>query len=560
MARVALLVALLALVPAAAAGAQTAGSTPPGEATLTVTPLTGTPPLDRRRSPRAVVAAALRVPKVRAVRDEHPTSIVRAYLKGDHEWQVSVFARPGGSDDELAQVVVDDRTGRVKEAWTGVQVAWTMARGYPGAFGRRASALYLWLPLLLAFLAPFLRPPWRLVHLDLAAVAALSVSYAFFNDAEIGASVPLAYPPLVYLLARMLAIARARSRGAFEPPLRLLLSTDTLVMGIVFLLGLRLGLNIASSNVIDVGYAGVIGADRIAHGEALYGNFPEDNPHGDTYGVVNYLAYVPFELVAPWRGQWDDLPAAHAAAFTFDVACLVLLYVVGRRLRGHAIGVLLAYLWLACPFSLLVANSGANDALVGALVLAAFAVATRPLARGALIGAAALTKFAPLALAPLFATYRGDRGRTAAGLVAVLALGLGLVAALDGGLGEFWARTLAFQGDRESPFSVWGWYELGALQVVAQVAAAALALALAFVPRRRDEISLAALAAAILIATQLAAGHWFYLYVVWFLPLVLVASVGGAGRSTGSIDSADRREGEQRTSTALSHGSASAAS
>ena len=113
-------------------------------------------------------------------------------------------------------------------------------------------------------------------------IAALSVSFAFFNHARLGASIPLAYPPLVYLLVRMVLIARARARGRGDPPVRLLLSTDTLVMGIVFLLGLRLGLNIASSNIIDVGYAGVIGADRITHGDALYGHFPSDNEHGAT--------------------------------------------------------------------------------------------------------------------------------------------------------------------------------------------------------------------------------------------------------------------------------------
>ena len=34
---------------------------------------------------------------------------------------------------------------------------------------------------------------------------------------------------------------------------------------------------------------------------------------------------------------------------------------------------------------------------------------------------------------------------------------------------------------------------------------------------------MAALGAAVLIALQLAASHWFYLYIVWFVPLVLVA-------------------------------------
>ncbi len=63
----------------------------------------------------------------------------------------------------------------------------------------------------------------------------------------------------------------------------------------MFLLGFRIALNVTDSNVVDVGYAGVIGAERIADGSALYGHYPTDNEHGDTYGPFNYEAYVPFQ-------------------------------------------------------------------------------------------------------------------------------------------------------------------------------------------------------------------------------------------------------------------------
>ncbi len=53
-------------------------------------------------------------------------------------------------------MIIDDLSGRVLEQWTGFQVAWTMARGYPGAFGRHVNALYIWLPLCVLFLLPFL--------------------------------------------------------------------------------------------------------------------------------------------------------------------------------------------------------------------------------------------------------------------------------------------------------------------------------------------------------------------------------------------------------------------
>ena len=125
---------------------------------------------------------------------------------------------------QIAQVYVSDATGKVVQSWTGFQVAWSMARGYPGAFGRRSNALYVWIPLCLLFVAPFLpcgevpRSPPALLHLDLVALLAFSVSLAFFNHANLGLSVPLAYPFLMYLLVRMLrwppaAGGRARRCG-----------------------------------------------------------------------------------------------------------------------------------------------------------------------------------------------------------------------------------------------------------------------------------------------------------------------------------------------------------
>jgi hypothetical protein len=40
----------------------------------------------------------------------------------------------------------------------------------------------------------------------------------------------------------------------------------------------------------------------------------------------------------------------------------------------------------------------------------------------------------------------------------------------------------------------------------------------------------AALAAAVLIAVQSTADHWFYLYIPWFAPLVLIALAAGVPR------------------------------
>jgi hypothetical protein len=148
--------------------------------------------------------------------------------------------------------------------------------------------------------------------------------------------------------------------------------------------------------------------------------------------------------------------------------------------------------------------------------------ASRPAARGALVALAGLAKFAPLALAPLFAAYRPRRlPAFAAAFAAVVVVAL---APFD--LSLLWERTLGFQQDRDSPFSIWGLYELpDGLQLAAQVLAAGFAIGAAFL-RPAGPAALAALAAAVLIALQLAVDHWFYLYLVWFAPLVWIALLG----------------------------------
>jgi len=162
---------------------------------------------------------------------------------------------------------------------------------------------------------------------------------------------------------------------------------------------------------------------------------------------------------------------------------------------------------------------------VAALVLGAIAAASSPAGRGAFIALAGMAKFAPLALAPLFATY--SRGALRFVLGGALALAPCLLLVLGyGGLHDFYDRTLGFQASRGSPFSIWGLYGWDKAQAVVQAGAVLLAVAVAFLPRRRDLIGLSALAAAVLIALQLGVTHWFYLYIVWFLPLVLVALLG----------------------------------
>jgi hypothetical protein len=534
--------------PVAPSSPGTGATTTTDPNALATPPSVSIPPPGHRMTAQQAIRIALAVPKIARAKRDHPGSYATAYEKGQAQWQVSLFT--ARTRVEIGQVTIDDATRTVLEAWTGYQVAWTMARGYPGAFGRRVNALYVWIPLCVLFVLPFLpgprrwRPTWLL--LDLLALLSFSVSLAFFNHARIGLSTPLIYPPLLYLLVRMLVVAR---RGERPEPLRLLVPVSWLAVALVFLIGFRVGLNVTNSNVVDVGYSGVIGANRLVHGTPLYGTWPKDDHYGDTYGPVTYYAYVPFERLLGWSGRWDDLPAAHAAAIAFDLLTMLGLFLLGRRVRGPTLGILLAYAWASFPFTLFVANSNSNDSLVALLLVGTLLVACSPVARGAMAALAGLTKFAPLALAPLFARTPSDVAsptgdRSGPGAFARYALAFAATALvamapvlLGGELHTFWEHTIVFQHDRKAPFSAWGLYGgLGGLQTAVQVGAALLALALAFVPRRRTRVQVAALGAAVLIALQLGVTYWFYLYVVWFFPFAIVALLGRWGARPAVVE------------------------
>jgi len=160
------------------------------------------------------------------------------------------------------------------------------------------------------------------------------------------------------------------------------------------------------------------------------------------------------------------------------------------------------------------------------VVFALLAVSTAPV-RGALVGLGAAAKFAPLALAPLFARPRGGRGRQAVAfalaMTAVIAFSV-IAYAPHGDLGVVWSQTLGFQLHRHSFLSIWGQYpQLHPLQVGIQVAVVALACAAAAFSRsERTVAQVGALSGAILIGLQLVAIHWFFFYIVWFVPGVLL--------------------------------------
>jgi hypothetical protein len=315
--------------------------------------------------------------------------------------------------------------------------------------------------------------------------------------------------------------------------------------------------------VIDVGYAGVIGAQRISNGQSPYGHFPvvgnrrpcsaaggntntseriqanghceAANERGDTYGPVSYTAYLPGYWLLGWSGMWDKLPAAHFTAIAFDLLCLLGLALVGRRFGGLTLAAALPFAWAAYPFTQYVSNSNTNDAIMPALLIWGFWLASSDWARGAFAALAGWAKFGALLVAPLWASYpesRLSRRQTVymAGY-AFATIASFYVLFLESNplhaAGVFWDRTLGWQIGRESPFSIWDWRQYHAglpdlrwLQIALEVLLVAAALALYFRPRRKSPIQLAALTAALLLGFEIVLTHWFYLYLPWFFPFV----------------------------------------
>jgi hypothetical protein len=457
----------------------------------------------------------------------------------DGEWTVHFRVREGGdlggmpSDDgtkEVARVGLDDATWATEYAWVGDQVSWQLARGDGGSYGKQANYWYVWLPLALVFASAF----WRtdkllsLRNLDVAAMLGFLVSHGFFRAGEVYPAVLLVYPPLVYLLLRSVLMGfgvGARVEGASNFPTGALFALGALSGGFV------LALNY-DSRVIDVGYASVVGADRIAQGILPYGNYPDDVGAGDTYGPLNYLFYVPFRLLFGYSGEWDYLPAAHWATVFAFVGCALALVLAGWRLAGARGGATLFFAWTVHPHTLYATNNNTNDVLVAMIFAVGLAFAASPILRGATVAAGFAVKLFPLVLAPLWMLHDGFRRR--APILDFVLGGIGVVVLsfwvlfLDGQPVEavklFYRRTFGFQGDRETPWTIFAQVpELGPLQQPLFVAAVLLALVVAVVPRRRTVRRLAAFSAAIIIAFQLTFNYWFYPYVVWFEPFVFVA-------------------------------------
>jgi hypothetical protein len=345
----------------------------------------------------------------------------------------------------------------------------------------------------------------------------------------------------------------------------------------------------------------VIGAHRIAHGEAPYGHFPiegslkacgpadadgeirdriqtngrceSSNPQGDTYGPVAYEAYAPGYLAFGWNGKWDPigLPAVKATTILFDLLCLAGLGLLGLRFGGRALAAALPFAWAAYPFTQYASSSNTNDTILPAFLIWGLWLVTSPWARGAAVALAGWTKFAALPLAPLWLSFPGPLRRPRRALAFVGGFAVATLAAFSILLLEpdplhavdvFYRRTIEWQVKRDSPFSIWDWGQYHAhglpdlhlVQRVLEVALVIVALAVAFVPRRKSVLQLAALTGMLVAGFELVLTHWFYLYIPWFFPFFAFALLAGGraaqteqvAQSAEVVEVEEEGEGERR--------------
>ena len=335
--------------------------------------------------------------------------------------------------------------------------------------GRRAQPGLALDPLCLLFLAPFVDPrrPLRLLHLDLLVLLSFGVAQLLFNAGELDLWVPAVYPVLGYLLVRLLLAGfRPRERTRAADPLR-----QGCVAArrprLVLVVG-RIVLNLVDSDVIDVGYASVVGGASVwLHGQGdrrlRPAHFPRLRPVRAAVARGRRLGH---------GSRRRTPPPSPSTCSPCSGWCWS-----GRGMRtgreGRTLGLALGYAWVPSLLDLRPPVEHQRRAGGDAARSTRCWPWARPRAAACVVGLAAAAKFFPLALAPLFATGTGDRRpgsllRFGAAFVVVCVGRGGAVPARRRAARDV-GRHMGYQLGREAPFSLWGLHpSLGWLQDVLQ--------------------------------------------------------------------------------------------
>ncbi len=465
----------------------------------------------------------------------------------------------------------------IRQLWNNL----TSASG--GSFlqhGLPTQAGALWLSLLVALAVGAHSPPRRSIYVDLLAMQALG--FLFYN--VLSFLDLLLRPAYVWLMdwvftavfaVSVYLIVRALWRTGRPSPERWtpVLPAHALVAIALLLFTIDLGAA-AIRPPDDAGYFVNLGAQRLRERHLLpYGDPLLSGTAGAGYGPLLYVAHVPFQIALDPHGvnaQSSPMPpmgadstyrlptplATKLCAIAFHTLGVIALFAIGRRYGSREIAWALVALY--CGSAAIIGVGGdqyfvggmtfISHIAPGALLLAAVALAHRPVAAGVTLVAATGCGFFPAFLVPAWAGHywdrRADRWRF---LIAVAVAGVALLAFVlahsrpahgRGLIGTILWDTFGHHSDPagygSSPFGFWGqrgglrgWLAAplaGASGLMAPMFLMFLVLALAGFPlaRRRQGIApLALVSAAIVIAANLIKIHSTGTYIAWFYGLLL---------------------------------------
>ena len=266
-----------------------------------------------------------------------------------------------------------------------------------------------------------------------------------------------------------------------------------------------------------------LAADTGTDREAL--NSPESFPSGAEAGTVAPIIHAPFGEIF----ELEEYSARAIAVFAHLMVVLGLLF-VGRNLFGdYQLGLAMGTLYLLLPCTAYDVGE-VNHVLPAALTVWALAAYRRPMVSGIFLGIACGIMFFPVFLLPLWAAYYGKRGALRFGIALLLVASVvaTIMVLTTSSPDAFFRSTLGtihlkemFDVRRFGGNGFWT-VELKYYRIPVVVSFFLLLAGLTIWPRRKQLEHLTASSAAIVVATQ----FWYPvqggIYLLWYLPLLLV--------------------------------------
>ncbi len=234
--------------------------------------------------------------------------------------------------------------------------------------------------------------------------------------------------------------------------------------------------------------------------------------------------------VVPLAGG-AELAAARAVALLAHLAVILGLIAVGRWHFGDtSLGLAMATLYLLLPPTAYDVSK-VNHLLPAALIVWAVAAHARPMVAGVLLGLACGTMFFPIFLLPIWMAFYRNRGSLKFGAALVLT-GTVLLASLmltsvdslsfkRQTLGSIDWSVLKF--DANGGVGFWSLYD-SAYRIPVFATFLVMLTALTIFPLKKNLEHLIAHSAAVVVATQFWYPHQGGVYVLWYLPLLLIVT------------------------------------